>query len=286
MHPNKRPQAPVANEFGFRAWKGNPTVMSAAHVHSDMEINFVVSGGMDYFLAGRFLRLLPGQFVVFWAGAPHQMVAHRKQSQTYWVTIPLPWFMQWQLPEQIREHLLAGGILIEKTPELWRESMLAQWAEDFRSSPERQKIAALEIEALLRRLAIRKQYTGSERVQAHAPELVTRIARYIGEHYQELKNLGEIASAMKLHPNYLTQLFNKATGISLWDYVIRLRIAHAQRLLLMSNLSVLEVALESGFCSISRFHAAFKRLCQSTPRQFRQRPGPVGSGEPKTRQSP
>ena len=281
MKLSNRTPAPVSDEYGFRAWKGNPTVMPAAHMHSDMEINFVVSGGMDYFLAGRFLRLLPGQFVVFWAGAPHQMVAHRKQSQTYWVTVPLPWFMQWSLPEQIREHLLSGGILLEQKPELWREPMFAEWAEDFRASPERQKIAALEIEALLRRLALREQYCGLHQVQAHAPELVTRIARYIGEHYQELQSLGEIASAMKLHPNYLTQIFGKATGMSLWDYVIRLRIAHAQRLLLMSNLSILDVALESGFSSISRFHVAFKKHCHSTPRHFRQMPGqPRLAGSP------
>jgi len=107
-------------------------------------------------------------------------------------------------------------------------------------------------------------------VKAHLSDVVTRIARYVGEHYQSLENLGQIASALKLHPNYLTQAFAKATGMSLWDYVIRLRIAHARRLLLMSNLSVLEVALDSGFASVSRFHAAFKKYCGSTPRRFRQ----------------
>jgi len=272
MKLRQSPPSPVTEEFGFKAWRGNPTVMPAAHMHSDMEINFVVSGGMDYFLAGQFLRLLPGQFVVFWAGAPHQMVAHREQTETCWVTVPLPWFMQWELPEKIREHLLSGGILLDQNPELWREPMFANWAEDFQGAPERQKIAALEIEALLRRLALRRKYAGEHHIQAHAPELVTRIAQYIGQHYQELESLSQIAAAMKLHPNYLTQTFAKATGMSLWDYVIRLRIAHACRLLLLSKLSILEVALEAGFASVSRFHAAFQKHCHTTPRRYRESP--------------
>ena len=268
----KQIPAPVTDEFGFRVWRGAPNVMSVAHMHSDIEINYVVSGGMDYFVAGRFLHLHPGQFMVFWAGAPHQLVALREQTETYWVTLPLPWFMQWSLPEKLREHLLSGEILLEQRPEPRRELMFADWAEDFQSAPERRKIAALEIEALLRRLALRKNYSGTHQPHAHAPELVTRIASYIGSHYQEIENLGQIGAAMKLHPNYLTQAFCKATGMSLWDYVIRLRIAHSQRLLLMSDLSVLEVALESGFTSVSRFHAAFQKYCNSTPKRFRQAP--------------
>lgn len=262
--------APVSDEFGFRAWRGQPSVMSVAHMHTDLELNFVISGGMDYFICGRFFRLLPGQLIVFWAGAPHQLVAHREQTETCWVTIPLPWFMQWPIPDKVRQRLLSGDVLLDAEPEPFRQAMLKQWAEDFQSGSDRQKIAALEVEALLRRLALRQQAFGAESAKGASSDLVTRIARYVGQHYQDLAGLSQIAKAFKLNPNYLTQVFSKATGMSLWDYVIRLRIAHSQRLLLMSDLSVLEIALDSGFGSVSRFHAAFQKWCKTTPRQFRR----------------
>ncbi|MEI6350686.1 MAG: helix-turn-helix domain-containing protein [Verrucomicrobiota bacterium] len=262
--------SPVNDEFGFRAWRGEPSVMPVAHMHTDLEINFVVSGGMDYFICGRFVRLLPGQLMVFWAGTPHQMVGQRKQTETYWVTIPLPWFMQWPLPDKFREQLLSGEVLLEPKPDPSRHALFAQWAEDFKSTPERRKITALEVEALLRRLALAQPKPGGELPKGHSSDLVTRIARYAGENYRELTGLAQIADTFKLNPNYLTQAFAKATGMSLWDYVIRLRIAHSQRLLLMSDLSVLEVALDSGFASVSRFHASFQKYCLTTPRQFRR----------------
>ncbi|MEI6562012.1 MAG: helix-turn-helix domain-containing protein [Verrucomicrobiota bacterium] len=242
--------------------------MQTAHIHFDLEINLVISGSIDYFLAGRFLRLQPGQIVTFWAGIPHQVVAYCKQTEACWVTVPLPWFMQWSLPDKIRECLLSGEILIEENCRSWHQLMFMDWAENFQGSSERRKITTLEVEALLRRMA--EKYPGYQHTRAHISELVTRISRYVGEHYQKLDHLGQIASALKMHPNYLTQAFAKATRMSLWDYVIRLRIAHAQRLLLMSDLSVIEVAFDSGFSSVSRFHAAFQKYCHSTPRRFRQ----------------
>ena len=76
-----------------------------------------------------------------------------------------------------------------------------------------------------------------------------------------------------MHPNYLMQLFKRNCGMGLWEYVQRLRISHAQRLLLMSDAKILDVAYDSGFASASRFYESFNRLCVQTPKDYRRRYG-------------
>ena len=66
-----------------------------------------------------------------------------------------------------------------------------------------------------------------------------------------------IASHAGLHPKYLMRVFKKLCGVSVWEYLTRLRVSHAQRLLITSDMKVLDVAMESGFSSVAPFYAAF-----------------------------
>jgi transcriptional regulator GlxA family with amidase domain len=53
------------------------------------------------------------------------------------------------------------------------------------------------------------------------------------------------------------------------EYVARLRVSHAQRLLLTSDAKILEVMLESGFRSASRFYETFAKIAGQSPRAYR-----------------
>ncbi|MCX6873137.1 MAG: helix-turn-helix transcriptional regulator [Verrucomicrobia bacterium] len=82
-------------------------------------------------------------------------------------------------------------------------------------------------------------------------------------------SVGEIAEALGFHPNYLMRLFRQLTGMPLMEYMTRQRVTHAQRLLATTNLKIIDVAMESGFGSVCRFHTVFAKLCGATPRQYR-----------------
>jgi transcriptional regulator GlxA family with amidase domain len=53
-------------------------------------------------------------------------------------------------------------------------------------------------------------------------------------------------------------------------YVTRLRVSRAQQLLATSDDKVVDVALSSGFNSLSRFNDVFKKSCGSSPREYRE----------------
>jgi AraC-like DNA-binding protein len=66
-------------------------------------------------------------------------------------------------------------------------------------------------------------------------------------------------------------LFRRECGMSIWQYLIRLRISNAELLLLTTDKTVLNIALESGFGSLARFYAAFTKECGVSPGEYRKR---------------
>ena len=265
------------SDLPFNAWHSAPQVMSGAHVHTDIELNFFLSGQATYFHAGRFYEIPPRRLAVFWGGMPHRLTAIAPSTEYYCITLPLAWFLEWNLAGPLPSRLLAGELILETDEEAAAldKPTIARWTSDLRTGgAEGRRIALLEVEARLRRLAL---IIGSAALRAADPKSpvrghqMERIAEYIGNHYRKALTVAEIAAAVGLHSNYAATAFRKGSGLSLWEYVTRLRISHAQRLLLTTDWTVERIALDCGFASPARFFAAFKRLCGVTPRQYRRR---------------
>ncbi len=245
--------------LGFAVWRGLAGEMSAAHAHTDIELNCVVRGELRYFFGGRFESVTPGTLALFWAGIPHQLVRAAPRTEMVWVTVPLAWFMQWKVPERFRQRLLSGEFVRQAV----EPALLIGWAAD---PPKLREIVLLEVEARVRRIGATEAAPSRRATGGDALERVTRV---IGERYTEELTVAEIAGAVQLHPNYLMRVFKHRCGMSLWEYVTRLRVSHAQRLLITTDRKMVDVALESGFGSVSRFHAAFRRIAGQTPRAYR-----------------
>ena len=83
--------------------------------------------------------------------------------------------------------------------------------------------------------------------------------------------LSEAAKQSGLSERNFSRLFQKETGLSARDFVVKQKIEKAKRLLAKSKLTVTDVALEVGYNSVSKFIAAFKRLEGQLPSDYRAR---------------
>lgn len=95
------------------------------------------------------------------------------------------------------------------------------------------------------------------------------IKNFIDKHYLEDINIQTIANTLQLSESYITKTFKKTTHQSIIQYIIRRRIGEAQSWLLMSNLSITEIALKVGYNSISNFQNTFKKIVNMSPKQYR-----------------
>lgn len=263
--------------MSFRAWRSAPNVMPRAHTHTDIEFNLPLGGDLEYFFAGRFLRVPDGHFAVFWAGVPHRLIARDLGSEYLCMTLPLGWFLSWRIGGDLVARLLSGE-LIRRPASAVEHAMFERWAGDFdpaAGTPER--IALMEVEACVRRLALESAggaFAAAPGGAAFGTQ-AERLAAHVSARYREPDlSVHTIADAVGLHEKYTLALFREACGMTLWEYVTRLRVSHAQRLLLTTDWGVERIALESGFASPGRFFAAFKAHTGGlTPRRYRVQSG-------------
>jgi AraC family transcriptional regulator, melibiose operon regulatory protein len=270
------PQIPPAVEPpGLTGWMGRPTLMGAAHQHDDLEINLVAEGGtMLYLFGGAPVEVGPGSVAAFWAAVPHQLVANTA-TRVHWVHVPFATFLGWGLPDALVSRLLSGTPLVSAPSAALDtdEASFARWASDLTSGrPERHRIAALEVEARVRRLALRelgepvRQYTGGDPALGR----VLTMVRYIAEHFREPLIVADVAASARLHPNYAMAQFRKIVRTTVGDYLTQCRLAEARRLLVTTDLPAVDVASAAGFGSVSRFYTAFTTACGTPPATFRR----------------
>lgn len=103
--------------------------------------------------------------------------------------------------------------------------------------------------------------------------IVERCKDYVFAHLHDKITVQEIAVQLYLHPNYLSALFKKHEGISLYQYVLNQKITLVKNLLTYSSYSFIEIANYLGFSSQSHLGKAFKKITGFTLYEYRNRYG-------------
>ena len=87
------------------------------------------------------------------------------------------------------------------------------------------------------------------------------------------EDLAEIAEALHVSPSYLHATFKRSVGATPARIVTARRIDKAKRLIAAGEKSMLEIALEVGFCSQSHFNKVFLKECGITPATYKKELG-------------
>ena len=101
------------------------------------------------------------------------------------------------------------------------------------------------------------------------PVEIWKTRKYIEEHSGEELSLTEVAKAVNMNANHLSENFKQVTGINFVEYVARTRFNTACDLVRNGNRRISEIAFAAGFQSLSQFNRVFKRFSGKSPTDFR-----------------
>lgn len=106
----------------------------------------------------------------------------------------------------------------------------------------------------------------------HDPEEVVALAalRLIDDNLGVQLTLASIARAIGTYEKRLSQVFRKHVGMTVFGYLGEARIRRARQLLADTDLSVQQIAEQTGFRSAANFATAFREQTDSTPTAYRQ----------------
>jgi AraC-like DNA-binding protein len=109
------------------------------------------------------------------------------------------------------------------------------------------------------------------RAPLNAEARVTRVVRLIDRHPDAALTLGGLARAAGLSPYHFLRMFERVTGVTPHQYVLRARLREAAIRLAGEPGRILDIALDCGFADVSNFNRAFRAEFGVSPRRIRQR---------------
>ena len=257
---------------------GAPPVMARPHRHDDLELNLVHTGRLEYLFGGSGLRVEAGEVALFWGGTPHQLV-HPCATPTdvSWVHIPLAEVLRWALPTEHVAVLLSARPVVVPAAALVRDvaALFASWHHDVLGGGH-STVVMLEAQAVVRRVldspagAAGPAPEAADVPQSAAAARATAMAQYVAEHYRSPITATDVARAVHLSPSHAMTLFKRVVGTTLGTYIARCRVAEAQRLLITTDATTVEVGHAAGFTSQSSFYDTFRQICGCAPGDYRR----------------
>ncbi len=97
---------------------------------------------------------------------------------------------------------------------------------------------------------------------------LTLVIDYIHSSLHQDLQLGQIAAIAQISPYHFLRLFKQSLGVTPYQYILECRIERAKYLLRQGELTIAEVAMQTGFCDQSHLTRYFKRALGITPKQF------------------
>ena len=255
------------------------------HRHEFSELVVVFGGTGTHLAFGERHRLTPGDvFLIGEPGPPHgfadtralalynvlferKKLADAMQTQGYPVLAELATL----------ELVPGGGVPLHLEPGELREVMTILRGMEHEQGQVRSfselaltsRFTLLAVELV--RIKRRRPDHGRTAVNPLGGERLSELLLLLAEHPERDFPRRELAEKLCVSESTLQRIFRARTGFSPHDYLMRLRLKKAATLLLESELTIGEVAAESGFADSNYFCRRFRRYADASPLEFRKR---------------
>ncbi|MBW4080012.1 response regulator [Paenibacillus sp. S150] len=101
-------------------------------------------------------------------------------------------------------------------------------------------------------------------------DIIDNVRKYIVSHIDEALSLEDLGRIVHLHPVYLSKFYKQETGENLSSYILFKRLERASKLLIESNLHVVDISHMVGYKKSQYFIKLFKERYGVTPQQYRK----------------
>ncbi|MGI5894496.1 MAG: helix-turn-helix domain-containing protein [Candidatus Merdivicinus sp.] len=266
----------------FELHQNKPGVFAPSHWHSAAELVYVREGGYRILAGGEERLLRPGECVLIRPGQLHTTICP-----------PLPAVSLVVL--KFEPGLLRGGETLRGEAELLAQLQHGPGAAVWLDAEEvsRRKIGEL-LERILAesrekqmgwRMGVRagictillevlraeqRQPQGSGMGTAAASEEFFPVLEYLEQHYREEIRVSDLLEICHLSYSRFSVKFRQLTGFRFTEYLHRMRIEYARRLLESGGESIGQIAERCGYLDLCYFDRLFRRYTGISPKDYRR----------------
>ncbi|WNR46212.1 helix-turn-helix transcriptional regulator [Paenibacillus roseipurpureus] len=252
------------------------------HRHDVMEISLVLSGDGVETINGMSHPMTPGTVTVI---MPYQFHEIHSTGSTPLVLFNCMFGLELLLASPTnQERAIVDSLLatdstepyvLKLAPTAHRkvESLLGDLLVEFnRHNPYKHTMLKSKMLELL--IHLERERTSSAQPSQLRPEntdpLASKILLYLHQAYREEISLEDAANHFHISTTLLASTIRRSVGKSYLELLHEIRLRHACSLLLSSDMSVADLALEAGFQSAQTFFRVFKQAKGITPNAYRK----------------
>jgi AraC family transcriptional regulator len=115
-----------------------------------------------------------------------------------------------------------------------------------------------------------QSFIRSSSTQGLANPNLQEILDYIYEHITYDLTIAELATIAGMGSRHFSNLFKRSTGLSPYQYIVQKRLDRAKELLKNPELSIVDIAIQSGFANQSHLTTIFSKHLAITPKKYRE----------------
>ena len=112
--------------------------------------------------------------------------------------------------------------------------------------------------------------TSSSVEHSRQQKIIMEARRFIENNFVKSLNLKDVAEAVYLSPNYFSNLFKQYTNYTFHEYLIKIRIENAKKLLNRLDLNVSQISNLTGYDDPNYFSRVFTKITGYSPQKYRQ----------------
>lgn len=258
--------------FLFEGSKGG--YVREKHWHTSVEIFTVLEGKLTFFLNEEECPLEAGEFLIINSNEIHSIHAP-EQNKTVVLQIPLKQFEGYFTAQRFirfcrnrKEKEMSPNEkdrqFAERIRKLYQVYSEKEVGYEFRT-------CSLYYEIMYLLVTRYRETEVQERELLHSRRLdaLSKITRYMREHYREELKLTQVASMFGYSPEYLSRMFRKYAKVNFKTYLQDIRMAYAYRELMNTDKTISQIALDHGFCGSRGFSKEFKKRYHRLPSEVR-----------------
>jgi AraC-like DNA-binding protein len=233
----------------------HPGLAHLATQVEDYDITYVIKGGARYTINGVAHELQPGDLLCLTEGDMEEAITYPQNLMHYFA-------INFTIKQQKSKITSGGGNLFPLINHIGlRPDIIDLFRELSICWTEQQNGYVMKARALLMLIIHRLSEIIVYDVDAEPGDYrVGKITRHIALHYADKLTVKDLARQVRLDLDYFGHLFKRETGLTVHQYITKIRIRNAENMLQSGNYKVQEVAEQCGFSDVFHFYKSFKAL--------------------------
>jgi xylan 1,4-beta-xylosidase len=245
------------------------------HWHDSIELIFVLKGKVNVSVNDKRFDLTEKDVLLINANDIHS-IQHQEDNLLLAVQVPIP-----ELKENIKDvesysFSCQSFLYDENQQDEFNElrALLAQmmWVVNKEGEGYELQIKSLYFQLiylLIKNFKDEHEKDNKISSQKHIERLL-RITSYVKENFKQPITLNELSQNEFLSVHYLSKFIQKHLGMAFSKYVDSIRLDHAVKDIVFTDIPLTQIALDSGFASVKAFNRAFKEFYHQTPSEYRR----------------